>query len=300
MEKDKIVKCPWCGTELPSNKIARHMSTTCHCKPNGISEKELIDSIIICLFGNVVDNIINDYKNLYSLPDLNKKYGIQFRQAQRLLIAHGIKMRGQSESAKQITAKKIKETCLNTYGVLNPSQLEDIKIKKKETFIKHYGVDNIWKTEEFKDFTRERWNNYNEDEKTRILKGIIDKHRTGDSSKLEKRILCILKDIGIDFEAQYKIGKYFHKYDAKISGSKTLLEVNGDFWHANPKFYNSDDILNFSNTNHPKAKEIWKKDEKNRKVAEDNGYKVIYLWENEITNKTDIELGKFLIDKLNE
>ena len=300
MEIEKKIKCPWCGTELPSNKISRHMSTTCNCKPNGITEKELIDTIIICIYGNVIDDVINDYKNLYSLPDLRKKYGIAFRQAQRLLTAHGIEIRGISESAKQITTRKIKETCSIVYGVSNPSQLEEIKAKKKETFIKHYGVDNIWKTEEFKDLTRERWNSYNEEDKTRILKGIIYKHRTGEISKLEKRILCILKDIGIDFVVQFKIGKYFHKYDAKIVGTKTLLEINGDFWHANPKLYEPNDVLNFSKTNHPKAKDIWKKDEKNRKVAENNGYKVIYLWENEITNKTDIELGKFLIDKLNE
>lgn len=110
----------------------------------------------------------------------------------------------------------------------------------------------------------------------------------------------MLKDIGIDFETQFKIGKYFHKYDAKITGTKTLLEINGDFWHANPNLYKPDDRLNFSKTNHPKAKEIWEKDEKNKKFAEKNGYKIIYLWESEISNKTDIELIKILINKLNE
>lgn len=35
--------------------------------------------------------------------------------------------------------KKIKQTCLNRYGVDNPSKLEKFKDKKKKTFEKHYG-----------------------------------------------------------------------------------------------------------------------------------------------------------------
>ena len=300
MNDNKIVKCPWCGQEYPKNKISRHVITTCKKKPKNLTEVELVDAVVIAICGNVINDIIVDYENYFSLPDLKKKYGIHYDISKRLLTCHGIKLRSLSNSAKQITAKKIKETCSKIYGVDNPSKLEIIKSKKKDTFLKHYGIDNIWKTEEFKNFTRDRWNSYDENEKTRVLKGIIDKHRTGDSSKLEKKILCVLKDLGIDFEAQFRIGKYFHKYDAKIKGSNIILEINGDFWHANPKFFKENDILKFSKTNHPKAKDIWKKDEKNREFAEKNGYKVVYLWECEVKKKTEVEIGKILIDKLNE
>lgn len=300
MKDIKNVKCPWCGKEFPSNKITRHINTTCKNKPKNISEVELIDSVIKAIFGDIVNDILKDYQNLFSLPDLLKKYGISYELSKRLIKCHGIKLRTLGESAKKITAKKIKDTCIETYGVENVSQLNNIKLKKQNTFIKHYGVDNIWKTEEYKNFTRERWNNYNEDEKTKLIKGLINKHRSGNTSKLEKRVLTLLKDLGINFESQFKIGKYFHRYDVRISGTKTLLEINGDFWHGNPKLYKENDILNFSKTNHPKVKDIWKKDEKNRNFAEKNGYKIIYLWENDITNKNDIELGKFLIDILNK
>lgn len=298
MEEEKVM-CPWCGKAISRNKIARHLSTTCKSKPANLTKREIIDVTVVCLYGEVIDNIIHDYENFFSLPDLSEKYGITYYLSQKLLSEHGIKLRGISESAKQITSKKIKNTCLETYGVSNPSQLDFVKDRKKETFIKHYGVDNIWKTEEYKDFTRNRWNDYDDKEKTRILNGIIDKHRNGEISKLEKRILSVLKDMGVGFETQFKIGKYFHKYDIRLSGTKILFEINGDFWHANPNVYCAEDILNFSKTNHPKAKEIWKKDEKNRNVAEANGYKIIYLWENEIRKKTDTEIGKLILDKIN-
>ena len=300
MENSLLVKCPWCGEEIIYKKAARHINTSCKKKPRNISEKDSVDATIVAMYGNVVDDIINDYKNNFSLPDLRNKYGINYNLSQKLLSIHGVELRNISNSAKYITANKVKISCQKNYGVDNPSQLESVKNKKKETFIEHYGVDNIWKTEEYKDFTRNRWNSYSEDEKTRVLKGFVDRHKNGTISKLEKRVLSVLNDIGIPYETQFKVGKYFHRYDAKISNSKILLEINGDFWHANPKFFKENDVLNFSETNHPKAKDIWKKDEKNRKVAENNGYKILYLWENDITDKTDIEIGKLIIEEINK
>ena len=276
------------------------MGKTCKKRPQDLSEKDIIDIKITLLYGDVVEEIISDYENFFSLPDLKKKYGISYSQAKNLLVAHNIKIRNISDSAKKITAKKIKETCRRNYGVDNPSQLDTVKEKKKNTFIEHYGVDNIWKTEEFKQFTRERWNSYDAEEKTRCLLGLFDRRKNGTVSNLEKRVMGLLKDVGIPFESQYRIGRYFHRYDIRISNTKILLEVNGDFWHANPEIYKEDDILNFSETNKPRAKDIWKKDQKNAEIANKNGFKVLYLWEKETLNKTDIEITKILLDKLNE
>ncbi len=295
-----MIKCPWCGKDLSDYKYpAKHIRTACKYIPQNLTKVEIIDKAFNTISGYSVIELINDYNNLFSLPDLSKKYKISYNFIQDILKLHNIKLRNISESAKKITSKKVKETCLKNYGVNNPSQLNYVKEKKKQTFIKHYGVDNIWKTEEYKNFTRERWNNYSNEEKTNALKGFIDKHR-GTISKLEKRVLSILKDLQIDFTSQYRIGKYFHKYDIRICKTKILIEINGDFWHANPKLFKETDILNFSKTNHPIVKDIWEKDKKNKEYAEKHGYKVIYLWENDITDISDIELSKILITKLNE
>ena len=50
--------------------------------------------------------------------------------------------------------KKVKETFLNKYGVIHPSQLQDIKDKIKETNLNKYGVDNPNKNIEIRNKTK--------------------------------------------------------------------------------------------------------------------------------------------------
>ncbi|MBO6271734.1 hypothetical protein J6O48_03020 [bacterium] len=45
---------------------------------------------------------------------------------------------------------KIKDTCLNRYGVTHPMHIENVKNKIKETCLKRYNVTSFTKTEEFK------------------------------------------------------------------------------------------------------------------------------------------------------
>ena len=56
-----------------------------------------------------------------------------------------------------ICSKKLKEQLfLENYGVTNPSQLDNIKEKKKETTLLHYGVDNPSKNNEIKNKKAEK------------------------------------------------------------------------------------------------------------------------------------------------
>ena len=48
------------------------------------------------------------------------------------------------------TIRKYKETCLEKYGVENPSQAKEVKDKKKETTLLHYGVEYPGQSEEIK------------------------------------------------------------------------------------------------------------------------------------------------------
>jgi len=43
-----------------------------------------------------------------------------------------------------------KQTCLNKYGVENPSQAESIKEKKRQTTLSNYGVENPMQSQEVK------------------------------------------------------------------------------------------------------------------------------------------------------
>jgi very-short-patch-repair endonuclease len=68
-----------------------------------------------------------------------------------------------------------------------------------------------------------------------------------------------------------------------------IIEFNGDFYHANPKLYESTSIIKMSAKKIQTAKEIWKKDEFRIKKLSDLGYDILIIWETEIReNKKEI------------
>lgn len=68
-----------------------------------------------------------------------------------------------------------------------------------------------------------------------------------------------------------------------------IIEFNGDYWHANPKFYSSESEMSFiknsnaqtSKYNGIKAKDIWEYDKNKKKALEKLGYQVKVVWEND-------------------
>lgn len=88
-------------------------------------------------------------------------------------------------------------------------------------------------------------------------------------------------------EYEYNIGKY--SYDLKL-GNK-IFEFNGDYWHANPNIYDESFINKVSKKS---AQEIWDKDEDKRKVAEENGFKVMTIWESDYRDNPAMVIKKCL------
>lgn len=77
--------------------------------------------------------------------------------------------------------------------------------------------------------------------------------------------------------------------DILIEECNLCIEFFGDYWHANPKKFNSDDILrNFT------AKQIWENDRRRIYNLENNipnkNYKVIIVWQDDYTNSKDLVL----------
>ena len=71
---------------------------------------------------------------------------------------------------------------------------------------------------------------------------------------------------------QVNIGKY--RVDG-LTDDNVIYEYYGDFWHANPKLYESTDILIGSNT----AGDKWKHDERRVDTLNKKGYDVKIIWE---------------------
>jgi len=86
----------------------------------------------------------------------------------------------------------------------------------------------------------------------------------------------------VDFKCQYHILNYF--VDFYIPKLNLGIEVDGDYWHANPKKYGPNDILKMP-TGKIKAKEIWKKD-KIRENRIKEKIKLERFWEQDILNES--------------
>lgn len=75
----------------------------------------------------------------------------------------------------------------------------------------------------------------------------------------------------------------YYFIDFCIPELKIAIEFNGNYFHANPMYYND----NYSNFWHTKqtAKDIWKNDEIKYNAIENKGFKLFVVWEDDINNK---------------
>ncbi len=163
-------------------------------------------------------------------------------------------------SVKFNNREKAKQTCIRLYGNENYRNHEQAAI----TNIQKYGCS------------------------TPLLK-----KRTRTISSLNKRIFQILNNHHIYFNVEFSIKHNHKRYSYDIKFNNNFIEINGDFWHANPKIYKANDILNM-----PKvkilAKNILEYDKLKNKIAIENNFNIEYIWENDMNNMTDDEVFNYI------
>ncbi len=305
---------------------------------NGISKKQIKFEFIqynylnTFNFINNKENFENHYKT-HSLPDY-KKLNVPWDLVFFLLEWFNIKKRTFSESALTIGQKKNKETCLKKYGTVNVlSRGTKIFEKRNKTVKDKYGVDNVFQikeiieqinTKEAHEKTAIGWkkwfyalsdkekedffnkNIHSDKSKEKIANG---QHKGYKISKPEIKLVEILSELNFTYIHQFKIKKpketqnrYNNKiyyYDIYLPDFNLIIEMNGNYWHANPNFYKADDIVFFKFA-HIKAEDIWKRDKLKHDYAKEKGHNIITIWENEIHKKTNDEIKELLIIKINQ
>jgi len=136
-----------------------------------------------------------------------------------------------------------------------------------ENFIKRYG--------EILGF--EKWEKY----KNERIKKLFQKGKNTKLNEYFEELLLEYIDIS-QVEREFNMENLW--YDFKIKNN-TLIEINGDYWHANPNKYNAEDIINYPGGRKIKACKIWEKDKNKINLAIKNGYKIFVFWESELKNK---------------
>ena len=317
------MRCIICNKEFNQTNILKiHINR--HHNINKLTNEVNYIKSQIEIEDSTFDTVKDLYLEGYNVSDLKEMYGVSFANYIELL---GIK-RTNSESKKtKVYKDKIESTNMKRFGVKNPSQAKAIKKKKKETFLKNFGYENnfcnpkIQKVaqshidyekaqESMRDTLIKKYGDsvYNpsqipgvsvkigESQKKRISKMTADERRLMTEkaraninyvSSQEIRIQTILNQLDVEYTANGFL--YAYNWDL-IFKNKVIIEVQGDFWHANPKFYKESDVL----LDGLLAKDVWKKDNRKRKLIESKGYTVHYFWESDINNMTNEEIYKLL------
>lgn len=228
-------------------------------------------------------NSILTYDFLYNEYIIEEKSANQIANELKIINAagiinalkkHKIPNRSISQSVKmEKVIKSKKDTNLQKYGSdHNFNKDHPSRIKWQQRLLDEEGIVNVFQRDEVK------------------KKSVISLYNNGKNkipngkskSKIHLITLEILESLDIPFldEKAISDGNTVYFYDAHILGTKKLIEVNGDFWHANPKIYKETDLVKLPGT--PLlAKQIWYNDLKKKNMAEKYNYDILYLWESD-------------------
>lgn len=92
-------------------------------------------------------------------------------------------------------------------------------------------------------------------------------------NKIEKATEEFLIKHNVPIVYSFILEKY--QYDFIVKDKNILIEVQGDYWHANPKIYKKGPIFK-------SQKEKVKNDKLKARLAKAKGYTILYIWESDI------------------
>ena len=116
-------------------------------------------------------------------------------------------------------------------------------------------------------------------------------------NKIEKIVYEYVKSIEPNVEYSVILASY--QFDFGIKDKKLLIEVDGDYWHGNPKLYNKDGSNGKRKLNEIQLEKI-ETDKEKTDWAESRGFKLLRIWEDEIKNGNFQNKIKGYIDEIKE
>jgi G:T-mismatch repair DNA endonuclease (very short patch repair protein) len=265
--------------------------------PQNLPRRKYIRSILtpklVKEMFNATDGSVNALYHRFLVPKGFER--VSWGLIQDILCQAGITTKSLKQSANtQSVRQRFKNTCKQKWGTDNTLSKGTIGYDKKTATVKQkYGVDNIFAAQETVDKIRNT-----------LLKryGVTSaihmpgrKDLLGRKSAIHKKIEEVLIKYGIAFISEHSLPsanfiymgkKYTPRVDIFIESKNIVIEIFGNYWHANPLFYKSTDII--AKYAGPRtAEECWKFDTIRINAIKQAGLSVMVLWEYDIKNNFD-------------
>lgn len=296
LDKEKLVVETIYGKEKVEAAIKKYLNKDCSIY--GLEEEGLYLDKYFALLG---------IKRTSKEERATKRYQDKFKKS--VFEKYGVDNISKSEEYK----KKKSETVMKNFGVTHNLRMPDtikkakdgikkvfdspdlkakMQDKYKKTCKEKYGVDNVAKIKEVRKVNSEKQklkiSRMSLEERRAMTEKARDYWNSQNSweSSIEIKVKDILKDLNIEY--QEHITLYGYNYDIVIED--IIIEVNGDFWHGNPLKYRPGDKL-FSTL---LVDDIWEKDARKTRVAQENKKRVYILWESDIIRSSDEQLIRTL------
>ena len=160
-------------------------------------------------------------------------------------------------------------------GITNVFQREEVKRKSRDTLIKKYGVTSS--------------HNLNSGRGRKPV------------SSLNLALYDYLDKNQIPFKVEFKLPKgetSFYSYDILIEPA-LIIEINGDYWHGNPKIYDENDLILKGSSGEKLVSDKWVEDALKIETAENAGFSVLVIWENDWKNNFE-NIECMIWDEINE
>lgn len=186
------------------------------------------------------------------------------RQLQKL----GFSKRGHSQAKlTKFVREKTKQTNLERYGEEhNFSKNHPSRKEWEERLFLEEGITNVFQRPEIVEQIAAKLAEYKTD--PRYGSRISSHHR-----KINE---FIRDELGIKTKLEHKVDRFY--YDIFVEPN-FIIEVNGDLFHANPRKYKENDLLNSHiHTDFPVYK-IWERDKIKNETVINSGYKLLVVWQ---------------------
>jgi len=216
-----------------------------------------------------------------------------YREMQRLINLRPDVHKRRSEAAKEIgrrqeSKKKKSESLIAAWKRPKVRKKHEIANKKPLVILcKSISRKKVWENVEARKNIMDGMHIANKRPEVRKRKSDaatkhLSKHNgPWKNTGIELIIKKILRKLKLKFKHnKVRIGN--HLIDFCDIKNKIIIECDGDYPHANPKFYKAHNII-FGGY----AKNRWIRDKQNNKIFKKSGYKVLRLWGYDINNNIE-------------